>query len=468
MNDSIPYVKEGYYPLIGNLFSLINNRTNYLIKCREKYGETFKIKLFSQTIIFILNPSDWTNVIKNQSFLFMGDTFSKNIFDMDHNFFGYFLFSFFLINFSFLGKSELDIKLQGYFNQYLKNYDGLEEINKELVKQIYLFFKNEKNRSIENKNEWIKSGLFEFSWNLLFNSITKTLFGDVKLELLKDNYRIFDLNIQYFFLLLPQWIYPLIFRNVLKCRSYLNKYWLNKIHENNESYLIRDRTNLMIENYQWFTKKDYSSEKTFLLWSSLSNTIPTLFWSLFYILNNKNIYEIVKEEINEKFPLKTFDNNQWNLSNLISCIYLESIINESLRLYSNPMIMRKSSKDFQFYLKDQTFINIKNKDIIALYPNLAQNNSKYFLNPNQFQFDRFIKNKTNENFNAFLPFGSGKSMCPGRLFAKNAIKISIIIFLQFIQFNFNDFKNIPNEKKERQGIGISHPQNDITFLFKYK
>jgi hypothetical protein len=92
LNKTIPYVKDGYYPFIGNLFSLINNRTKYLMKCRQKYGETFKIKLLNQTIIFILNPSDWTNVIRNQSFLFMGDTFSKTIFDMDHNFFGDFTF----------------------------------------------------------------------------------------------------------------------------------------------------------------------------------------------------------------------------------------------------------------------------------------------------------------------------------------------------------------------------------------
>lgn len=90
------YVKDGYYPIIGNLFSLIYNRNKYLIKCQEKYGDCFKIKLFNQTIIFLINPSDWINIIKNQSFSFMGDTFSKHIFNMDHNFFGIFLFSFFI------------------------------------------------------------------------------------------------------------------------------------------------------------------------------------------------------------------------------------------------------------------------------------------------------------------------------------------------------------------------------------
>jgi cytochrome P450 len=366
------------------------------------------------------------------------------------------------------------MKLQGYFNQYLKNSDGLQKINNQLSNQIFLFFKNDKKQSLENRNEWMKSGLFEFSWNLLFQSITKTLFGDIQLELLKDNYRLFDSNIQFFFLLLPQWVYTLIFGNVLKCRSYLNRYWLSNIHENNESELIRDRTNLMIENREWFSEKDYSGEKTFLLWSSLSNTIPTLFWCLHHILENKKIFQIVKEEIKKNFPLLSLDNSteinfddQWNLSKLLSCVYLESIINECLRLYSNPMIMRRSSKNIEFHLKDGRIVNIKDNDIIALYPNIAQNDSKYFSNPNKFIFDRFI-NKNSENLNCFLPFGSGKSMCPGRLFAKNAIKISIIMFLKFINFNLNHFQTIPIEKRQRQGIGVSHPHNDIHFLFKYK
>jgi hypothetical protein len=51
----------------------------------------------------------------------MGDTFSKTIFHMNHQFF--------FKEFSFLGKSGFDTKLQRYFNQYLNNCDGLEKMN---------------------------------------------------------------------------------------------------------------------------------------------------------------------------------------------------------------------------------------------------------------------------------------------------------------------------------------------------
>jgi len=77
----------------------------------------------------------------------------------------------------------------------------------------------------------------------------------------------------------------------------------------------------MIENSEWFSKKDYSGEKTFLLWSSLSNTIPILFWSLFHILHDKNIFEIVKEETDKNFNFISLNNSkqihfhdQFNLS----------------------------------------------------------------------------------------------------------------------------------------------------------
>ncbi|CAM4842435.1 unnamed protein product [Rotaria magnacalcarata] len=457
--DAIEYVRDGCYPIIGNLFSLIKNRTQFLKNSREIYGDCFKVKLLNQTIIFILNPFDWINIIKNRSLQFMGEQFSRTIFDLDHNFFG---------------KSQLDTELQGYFTQYLKCSNGLEKLNIALIEEMILFIKKEKNDLNEKQMEWRNIGLFEFCSKFLINSITKTLFGNVELEFIERNYRNFDSNIQYLFLLFPKWIYQLFFRNLLKSRYYLNKYWLSSIHEYNESDLIRDRTNLMMKNSDWFSSKDYAGEKTFLLWSSLTNTIPTLFWSLLYILKDEFIFEKVFNEINEHFPKEFFNNIQHISFNdnilhdkLICCIYLESIINESLRLYSNPMIMRKSIKNFEFTLYDKRKIFIKKNSIIALYPNIAQNDSNYFTSPNKFIFDRFI-NKMGENSHGFLPFGSGKSMCPGRLFAKSVIKISIIIFLQFIHYKLNLLENkIPNEKTHRYGVGVSHPEKDIQILLKF-
>lgn len=443
---SIPFVKEGFYPLIGHLFVLMNNRTNHLKKFSQIYGNVFQMKIFNQTIVFLLNPSDWSIINRNQSFEFLGDRFSREIFDMDHNFFG---------------KSTEDIQLQKSFQQFLINSNQLNQINLRFVEYLIEFFKKEKEN---HQNQSIEMNLFEFSWNLLFYSITKTFYGQIHLKSIENPLRIFDLNIPYLFLLFPQWIYRIFFGKVLKCRNELNQYWIDHLHHENQSQFIENRIHFLLDHQEFFTKKDYSGENTFLLWSSLSNTIPTLFWSLCYLLNNQNLYQIIQKEINEIFSL---DDNQMTTSKLRSCKRLDSLINEVLRLYSNPMIQRRATKDIQLNLHDGKEIFIEKGDIIAFYPWIAQNDDQYFPSANQFQFDRFTNQKM-ENILGYLPFGSGQSMCPGRLFAKNVIQISMIYFLKLIEINFDHSLTIPVVNKERQGIGISHPQNDITFSFKYK
>ena len=259
----------------------------------------------------------------------------------------------------------------------------------------------------------------------------------------------------------------MFFPNIFKDRNELNQYWFNDIHQHNQSQFVQNRTNFILGNEEFFSKKDYSGEKTFLLWSSLSNTIPTLFWSLVHLLNDENLFQIIEKEIEENLSKDFLFDCRIETCKLRSCKYLDSFINEILRIYSNPMIQRKASKDIQLKLHNGKQIFIKKKSLIAFYPQIAHNDIKYFPNADQFQFDRFVNEKV-ENIPGYLPFGSGQSMCPGRFFAKNIIQLSIISFLQFLSINFDHRVSIPMVNQQRQGIGLSHPRNDITFSFKFK
>ena len=139
-NESgIPFVKEGYYPFIGHLFVFLRNRTNHLKKFDQIYGKVFQMKLFNETIVFLLHPSDWSIVNRNSSFEFLGETFSKRIFDMDHNFFG---------------KSKIDTQLQKYFHQFLINSNELDQINCHFVEHVLEFFRKEKENVEKKSSEW--------------------------------------------------------------------------------------------------------------------------------------------------------------------------------------------------------------------------------------------------------------------------------------------------------------------------
>jgi hypothetical protein len=85
-NSSIPYVTHGSYPIVGHLFSFIGDRTKFLRECQQRYGQCFKLWVFNQRFIVITSPSDWTAIIRNQSFYFPLIEFAMQIFDLENNY----------------------------------------------------------------------------------------------------------------------------------------------------------------------------------------------------------------------------------------------------------------------------------------------------------------------------------------------------------------------------------------------
>ncbi len=61
----------------------------------------------------------------------------------------------------------------------------------------------------------------------------------------------------------------------------------------------------------------------------------------------------------------------------------------------------------------------------------------------------------------FLPFGAGLTLCPGRRFARNEIKILLVFLLNKFDFEIVDKKVKPVIDGGRAGIGIFPPRNDI-------
>lgn len=86
-NSSIPYVAHGSYPLIGHVISFIRDRKAFLMRCQQRYGQCFKIRLFNQCFTFVLSPSDWTTIMRNPAFYFPANVLSTNLFDTSVDYF---------------------------------------------------------------------------------------------------------------------------------------------------------------------------------------------------------------------------------------------------------------------------------------------------------------------------------------------------------------------------------------------
>lgn len=104
--------------------------------------------------------------------------------------------------------------------------------------------------------------------------------------------------------------------------------------------------------------------------------------------------------------------------------------------------------------------------------------SFYFL-LQTFKYDRYLdengKAKTTFYSNGlklkycYMPFGSGATICPGRLFAVQEIKQFLILMLFYFELELVESRvKCPPLDQSRAGLGILPPLNDIEFKYKFK
>jgi hypothetical protein len=346
----------------------------------------------------------------------------------------------------------------------------------EFVRQIRGLMQREK-ATLENNgtiSEWISSGLLEFSHRMIFQPSTLALFGEMNPLSLESDFLLFDDKFHYFSAGLPRWMYSWFFSKETKARFRLNSSWLKNPHPPRESEFIRARATLSLKNSDWFSEKDYGAIQTGIFWGSLGNTIPAVFWCLFYILQDTKAVEVIKQELNIYLPFFSLDNDavdiiieEWTPEQLSSCVYLDSAVNEMLRLAGAPLMTRKCQRETQIVLEDGRILNVKPNETVAYFAPITHLDANLFPEPNKFIFDRFI-NKNADTIPGFIPFGGGKSMCPGRLFAKNEIKICLAMLLRYMEYKFVDTDTIPTQKPHRVGFGVAPPSQHIPIMYRYK
>jgi cytochrome P450 len=260
----------------------------------------------------------------------------------------------------------------------------------------------------------------------------------------------------------------------LKARAELNNSWLKNLHPSGESEFMQARKILFQNNSDWFTDRDLGSCQTMIFWASFANTIPAICWSLFYILQDAKAAEKIREEIDKNLPYFSLDNSsdgsqieEWTPEQLNACVYLESAINETLRLAGAALLTRKCYKETQIILQDGRTLVVKPNETVAYFVGATHLDANLFPEPNEFIFDRFL-NKTVEGVPGFMPFGAGKHMCPGRVFAKNEMKICLAMILRYVEYKFIETKIIPKQKPQRIGFGVSPPNEDIPIMYRYR
>ncbi len=177
-----------------------------------------------------------------------------------------------------------------------------------------------------------------------------------------------------------------------------------------------------------------------------SNVIPATGWMLMLILNPEGDPTLLGRVLEELKQAERADGSI-NVPVLINSALLQSIWTETLRLYTDVLITRNATQDTALPMDEdgKTFIQLKKGDNVFAPSMIGHRDPEAWSDDraptDQFYAERFLqedpKNPGKQIFSMtsvgkFYPFGGGRTICPGRVFAKQeALGALAMVLLRF-------------------------------------
>lgn len=157
----------------------------------------------------------------------------------------------------------------------------------------------------------------------------------------------------------------------------------------------------------------------------------TLTWVLSLLINNPCVLKKAQHELDRNVGRERLAHES-DMSNLV---YLQAIIKETLRLYpAGPLSLPHES------MEDCTVAGYHIPAGTRLLVNLSKihRDPSVWSNPTEFQPERFLT--THKDYDVrgqhfeFMPFSSGRRMCPGVSFALQVLQLTLATLLQGFDF----------------------------------
>ncbi|PSS26076.1 Cytochrome P450 82C2 like [Actinidia chinensis var. chinensis] len=153
----------------------------------------------------------------------------------------------------------------------------------------------------------------------------------------------------------------------------------------------------------------------------------SLTWALSLLLNNRHVLKKAQEELD----VHVGKHRLVDESDTKNLVYLQAIVKETLRLYpalpmSVPRIAMEDCIVAGFHVPAGTHLLVNLSKL--------QRDPSIWSNPLEFRPERFLTDQMNldvrgQNFE-FIPFGSGRRMCPGITFALQVLQLTLARLLQ--------------------------------------
>ncbi|CAL9002025.1 unnamed protein product [Prunus brigantina] len=186
-----------------------------------------------------------------------------------------------------------------------------------------------------------------------------------------------------------------------------------------------------------------------LILGGTDTTTVTLTWALSLLLNNREALRKAQHEL-DKHVGRERQVKETDVKNLV---YLQAIVKETMRLYpAAPLSVPHEC------MEDCTVANYHVKAGTRLLVNLSkiQRDPNVWVDPDQFQPERFLT--THKDFDVrgqnfeFMPFGSGRRICPGISLALQVVQLTLAHLLHGFEIATPSGSDEPIDMGETLGI----------------
>ncbi|CAG8748418.1 2691_t:CDS:1, partial [Gigaspora rosea] len=240
------------------------------------------------------------------------------------------------------------------------------------------------------------------------------------------------------------WIYEELGRIVSEKQKDIENTPLSQPLESNILTLLlttnteRDLDKISVGNFESpLTKDEVISIIREVFTGGLDTTSNSLSFIIFYLARHRDVYFKIRQEILDVYG--TLNNPVLTLESYGKLKYIEAVIHESIRILPTvSSLPRAATEDVEFdgfTIKADTTVQT---DFFAL-----NNNPKYFKDPETFNPDRFLTDKDSITKYAYIPFGNGVRVCPGRSWAMAQMKTFLIRLVCTFDIYSNDKNDTP-------------------------
>ncbi|KAM5211544.1 cytochrome P450 7B1 isoform 3-T3 [Hipposideros larvatus] len=363
-----PPLIKGWLPYLGQALKLQKDPIGFMRTLQKQHGDTFTLLLGGKYITFILDPYQYPFVMKNHKLSFK--MFIRNI-----------LRKAFSIQMDII--SDLNNELHDCYQ--LLQGKSLDILMENMMQNLQEVFEPH----LFKTTNWDVTHLLTFCTSAVFETTFATIYGkflatDRKklITELKDDFLKFDNKFVHLISDVP----IELLGNTKSIQKKLIKRLTSEKLANIQGWseIVQMRQHIL-QKYYTFKDVEIGAHHLGFLWASVANTIPAMFWAMYYLLRHPEAMAVLRDEI-DHLLLSTGQKQGPGFSihltreQLDSLVYLESTILEALRLSSFSSIIRFVEEDLTLPSETGDYL-LRKGDLLAIFPALLHHDPEVFEAP---------------------------------------------------------------------------------------